>query len=98
MAGGDVGALDGQGALVTGGSRGIGRAIVKRLAADGAAVVFSYRQNQAAAADVVREVAADGGRGVAGRADQGSLDDLRRLAGQADEGPAGLAIVGVHAG
>jgi len=52
-----VGALDGKGALVTGGSRGIGRAIVKRLAADGAAVVFSYRQNEAAAADVVREVA-----------------------------------------
>src|SRR5712671_6570926 len=65
MAGGDVGALDGKGALVTGGSRGIGRAIVKRLAADGAAVVFSYRQNEAAAADVVREVAADGGRIIA---------------------------------
>jgi len=60
-----VGALDGKGALVTGGSRGIGRAIVKRLAADGAAVVFSYRQNEAAAADVVREVAADGGRIIA---------------------------------
>ena len=60
-----MGALDGQGALVTGGSRGIGRAIVKRLAADGAAVVFSYRQNEAAAADVVREVAADGGRIIA---------------------------------
>ncbi|HWM99269.1 MAG TPA: SDR family oxidoreductase [Streptosporangiaceae bacterium] len=60
-----MGALDGKGALVTGGSRGIGRAIVKRLAADGAAVVFSYRQNEAAAADVVREVAADGGRIIA---------------------------------
>jgi 3-oxoacyl-[acyl-carrier protein] reductase len=51
-----VGALDGKGALVTGGSRGIGRAIVKRLAADGAAVVFSYLQNEAAAREVVRDV------------------------------------------
>jgi 3-oxoacyl-[acyl-carrier protein] reductase len=55
-----MGALDGQGALVTGGSRGIGRAIVKRLAADGAAVVFSYLQNEAAAREVVREVHAKG--------------------------------------
>jgi len=92
-----VGALDGKGALVTGGSRGIGRAIVKRLAADGAAVVFSYRQNEAAAADVVREVAGDGGRAVAVRADQGSLDDLRRLAGQADEHLDGLDIVVINA-
>jgi 3-oxoacyl-[acyl-carrier protein] reductase len=68
MAGGDVGALDGKGALVTGGSRGIGRAIVKRLAADGAAVVFSYLQNETAAAEVVREVAEDGGRAFAVRA------------------------------
>src|ERR1700748_3007458 len=78
-AGGDVGALDGRGALVTGGSRGIGRAIVKRLAGGGGTGVFSYLQNEAAAADVVREVAGNGGRAVAVQADQGSLDDLRRL-------------------
>jgi NAD(P)-dependent dehydrogenase (short-subunit alcohol dehydrogenase family) len=53
--------LNGKGALVTGGSRGIGRAIVKRLAADGATVVFSYLQNEAAAQKVVREVAEPAG-------------------------------------
>ena len=92
-----MGILDGRGALVTGGSRGIGRAIVKRLAADGATVVFSYLQNEAAAREVVREVTGDGGRAVAVRADQGSLDDLRRLAGQADEHLDGLDIVVINA-
>jgi 3-oxoacyl-[acyl-carrier protein] reductase len=44
-----MGVLAGKGVLVTGGSRGIGRAIVKRLAADGAGVVFSFIADQAAA-------------------------------------------------
>ncbi|MDQ2630824.1 MAG: SDR family oxidoreductase [Actinomycetota bacterium] len=45
--------LRGKKALVTGGSRGIGRGIVERLAADGADVVFSYASNRAAADEVV---------------------------------------------
>jgi 3-oxoacyl-[acyl-carrier protein] reductase len=92
-----VGTLDGRGALVTGGSRGIGRAIVKRLAADGATVVFSYLQNEAAAQEVVRQVAEAGGRAFAVQADQGSLEDLRRLSGQADEHLDGLDIVVINA-
>ena len=67
-----MGILDSKGALVTGGSRGIGRAIVKRLAADGATVVFSYLENEPAAQAVVREVAEAGGRAVAVQADQGA--------------------------
>jgi 3-oxoacyl-[acyl-carrier protein] reductase len=92
-----VGTLDGKGALVTGGSRGIGRAIVTRLAADGAAVVFSYLQDEAAARAVQSEVAQAGGRARAVQADQGSLDDLRRLTAQAEEHLDGLDVVVINA-
>ncbi len=54
--------LDGKVTLVTGGSRGIGRAIVERFAGDGADVVFFHRDNAAAAGEVVDAVAAAGGR------------------------------------
>jgi len=57
------------GAVVTGGSRGIGRAIVERLCRDGASVVFNYATSEEAAADVVRTVQAKGGRAHAVRAD-----------------------------
>jgi 3-oxoacyl-[acyl-carrier protein] reductase len=89
--------LDGKGALVTGGSRGIGRAIVKRLAAGGASVVFSYLSNKDAADSVLSEVAEAGGRAFAVQADQGSLEDLQRLTGQAENHLDALDIVVINA-
>ncbi len=80
-----MGSLAGKNALVTGGSRGIGRAIVERLADDGAAVVFSYVSDEAAANEVVAQVMAAGGEAHAVRADQGLLADVERLFDEADK-------------
>ena len=67
--------LTGRTALVTGGSRGIGRAIVRRLAAAGARVVFTYRHDRAAA----EELAAALPGCVAVRADQADLGSLAAM-------------------
>jgi 3-oxoacyl-[acyl-carrier protein] reductase len=61
--------LTGRAALVTGGSRGIGRAVVLRLAAQGADVAFSYRGNEEAARGCVAEVEGLGRRALAVQAD-----------------------------
>ena len=57
--------LHGKIAMVTGGSRGIGRAISLALAKDGAAVALTYREQRAAAEEVVREIERGGGRAAA---------------------------------
>jgi 3-oxoacyl-[acyl-carrier protein] reductase len=92
-----VATLEGKAALVTGGSRGIGRAIVKRLAADGASVVFSYLSRHDAAQSLVAEVTGDGGQAYAVQADQGSLADLRRLTAEVQQRCGGLDIVVINA-
>jgi 3-oxoacyl-[acyl-carrier protein] reductase len=61
--------LAGQAAVVTGGSRGIGRAIVKALAAEGARVAVIYKGSQAAADSLVQEVAQASGSAVAVQCD-----------------------------
>jgi 3-oxoacyl-[acyl-carrier protein] reductase len=69
--------LDGKNALVTGGSRGIGAAIAKRLAADGANVAITYSQGADAAASVVREIERIGRKAVAIQADAADADAVR---------------------
>jgi 3-oxoacyl-[acyl-carrier protein] reductase len=66
--------LEGKIALITGGSRGIGAAIAKRLAADGAKVAVTYTKGAAAAASVVKEIERDGGKAIAIQADVTDAD------------------------
>ncbi|PRX97323.1 SDR family oxidoreductase [Allonocardiopsis opalescens] len=90
--------LAGRRAIVTGGSRGIGRAVVRRLAADGAAVVFSYLSDAKAAQETIEQVESDGGTAHAVQADQGDLADLEVLFAEADRLLGGLDILVVNAG
>ncbi|MET9494413.1 SDR family oxidoreductase [Streptomyces sp. NPDC006552] len=80
-------------AVVTGGSRGIGRAIVERLCRDGAEVVFNYATSEEAAADVVRAVQADGGKVRAVRLDLKDPDGAERLMETAEAQLGGLDIL-----
>jgi 3-oxoacyl-[acyl-carrier protein] reductase len=71
--------LKGKAAVVTGSSRGIGRAIAVRLASEGALVCVNYRSNAEAATAVIREIESAGGEAFALQADVGSVEQLGRF-------------------
>src|SRR6516162_1691371 len=71
--------LQGQVAVVTGASKGIGAAIAEHLAAAGAAVVVNYASSKAGAEAVVQRIRQSGGKAVAVQADVSKPDDIHRL-------------------
>lgn len=86
-----------QAALVTGGSRGIGRAIALELARRGARVAVHYKQNEDAASATVAEIARSGSHAVAVRADLEKPDEVATLCERAATALGGLDILVLNA-
>jgi 3-oxoacyl-[acyl-carrier protein] reductase len=95
--------LSGKVAFVTGGARGIGSAIVHRLAREGAAVAFTYQNSAAGASKLVAAIEAAGGRAIAIKADvadaaalTSAIDDAAHQLGRIDilVSSAGVALLG----
>ncbi len=80
-------------ALVTGSGRGIGRAIALRLAAEGADIVINYLRNRDQADQTAAEVAALGRRAHVVKANVGEIDELERLAREAEAEMGGIDIL-----
>jgi 3-oxoacyl-[acyl-carrier protein] reductase len=85
-------------AFVTGGSRGIGAGIVRRLAADGAAVAFTYRETKGIANDLEEEILGSGGQALAVHADSADPEALRAAISKAVERFGGLEVLVNNAG
>jgi len=85
-------------AIVTGGGRGIGRAVALAFAREGANVVINYRSNDATANEVVDEIRMLGRRAVALKADVGSYQDARSMVDQAVQELGGGDILVNNAG
>lgn len=85
-------------AVVTGSSRGIGRAIALRLAAGGAKVVVNYRGNESAASSVVQRITSDGGEALAVQADVSQVDQSQALMNAALEAYGRVDILVNNAG
>jgi len=85
-------------ALVTGGSRGIGAGIVRRLASDGASVAFTYSSSEEKALQLVREIESLGGKALALKADSAYAEELQSAVIKATESLGPLDIFVSNAG
>src|SRR5260370_35914145 len=85
--------LEGKIALVTGGSRGIGAAIARRLAADGANVAITFTQGADAAASVGREIERARGKALAIQADAADADPVQPPVERPVTPPGGLEVL-----
>jgi NAD(P)-dependent dehydrogenase (short-subunit alcohol dehydrogenase family) len=90
--------LTGRTALVSGGGRGIGRAIALRLARDGAAVAVNYRRDEQSARSTCAEIEAAGGRATAYQASVDAADDVERMVEQVLADFGGVDILVNNAG
>lgn len=90
--------LEGKRAFVTGGSRGIGAAVVRRFAAEGAAVAIGYERSASQAEALVEQIKASGGRAVAVQMDAADPASVRRAVDRAAEAWGGLDILVNNAG
>jgi 3-oxoacyl-[acyl-carrier protein] reductase len=82
---GHTNSFTGKVALVTGGSRGIGAGIVRRLATDGASVAFTYSSSQEKALQLVHEIESAGGKTLALKTDSASAEELRAAVAKTTE-------------
>jgi 3-oxoacyl-[acyl-carrier protein] reductase len=85
-------------AIVTGASRGIGRAVALRLARDGFAVVVNYAGSADKAAEVIKEITAQGGRAIAVQADVADAAGVARLFDEAEHAHGKIGVVVNSAG
>src|SRR5262245_28800301 len=92
------GSLSGKVAIVTGGSRGIGRAIAVALGRQGASVLVNYHSNAGHAEDTVREIVAAGGRAASARADIADADSAKEIFASAEAAFGGIDILVCNAG
>src|SRR5256714_7028071 len=90
--------LTGKVAVVTGASKGIGAAIAKNLAAEGAAVVVNYASSKAGADKVVAEITSAGGKALAVQGDVARKADIERLFAETKKAFGALDILVNNAG
>lgn len=98
MAEKQTGSFAGKVALVTGGSKGIGAGIVRRLARDGAAVAFTYSSSEEKALQLVAEIESSGGKALALRADSASAEAVQAAVTRAVDAFGALDIFVSNAG